>query len=544
MRIRETLLVFCCLIACAFTHCAAQAQDMPLSDVLMEGHDWELVAEGFEFTEGPAVDGRGNLFFTDVRGNRIYRLDAEGTLRVFVENSDATNGLMFGPDGRLYGCQNGKKRIVAFDAKGNATTIAEGVACNDLVVTRDGHIYFTDPENKRVWHVAPDGAKRVVDTGIERPNGVILWRDQGTLVVADTWGPHLWAFRIEAEGSLAYKQPFYTMRMVAGRRGSGADGMTVDAQGRLYVATYAGLQVFDTTGRLSGVILKPQDRFLSNVTFGGPELHWLYVTCSDKVYRRKTKARGTLYFQDVTQPGKTSKGNTQAENAREKGTAISNSTVRVLVVTGPQHPAHDWRATTPALEEVLSRDSVLAVMVVEDPAFLGKKELADYDVLVTNYGDWQGRELSDSSRSRFADYVRSGGGLVLLHYSNGAFREWPEYSQLCRRRWVDGKSGHDPFGSFRVEITAKDHPLTRGMEDFETVDELYYRQQGEAPITVLAEARSSVTGEREPMAFVYRYGEGRVFQTVLGHSPQSIRAPGTAELLRRGCRWVAGRMRE
>jgi sugar lactone lactonase YvrE len=79
--------------------------------------------------------------------------------------------------------------------------------------------------------------------------------------------------------------------------------MTVDADGRLYVATYAGLQVFDTTGRLSGVILKPQHQFLSNVTFAGPGLQWLYVTCSDKVYRRKTKATGVLYFGETTPRG-------------------------------------------------------------------------------------------------------------------------------------------------------------------------------------------------------------------------------------------------
>ncbi len=275
---------------------AAQAQDMPLSQVLIDGQDWELVAEGFEFTEGPAADEKGNLYFTDVRAGKIHRVDAaSGQVEVFVEQSDRTNGLMFGPANKLYGCCGGRQEIVTIDSRGNFTTLAAEAPCNDLVVTREGAVYFTDPLNKKVWYVSPQGKKRVVDEGIERPNGLILWPDQGTLVVADTLGPYLWTFRVEPDGSLSHKQPYYTLRMVPGQMGSGADGMTVDAFGRLYVATHAGLQVFDPTGRMSGVILKPQNKFLSNVAFGGPNLGTLYVTCSDKVYRRPTKVRGVRY---------------------------------------------------------------------------------------------------------------------------------------------------------------------------------------------------------------------------------------------------------
>lgn len=272
------------------------AQDMAINGVLIDGEGWELVGEGYQFSEGPAVDASGNLYFTDIPANRIYRLDAAGKPQVFVEDSHSTNGLMFGPDGRLYGCQNGLRRIAAFDTAGMATVIAEGVECNDLVVNRQGGIYFTDPGNHRVWYVSPGGEKRVVDEGIAQPNGIILWPDQGTLVVADTQGENLWAFRVESDGGLAFKQPYYTMRLPNGGAQSGADGMTIDSAGRLYVATYAGLQMFDPTGRLGGVILKPQNAFLSNAVFGGPKLDTLYVTTTDKVFRRKTKAQGVLYF--------------------------------------------------------------------------------------------------------------------------------------------------------------------------------------------------------------------------------------------------------
>jgi sugar lactone lactonase YvrE len=164
-----------------------------------------------------------------------------------------------------------------------------------LVVSGAGAVYFTDPKNKQVWHVDPKGNKRVVDQGIEFPNGITLWPDQQTLVVADMRGPTLFTFRVEKDGSLSFKQGFYPAQLVRGQTGSGADGMKVDSQGRLYVATHAGLQMFDTQGRLSGVIARPQERFLSNVVFGGPKLDTLYVTCTDKVYRRKTKVSGVRY---------------------------------------------------------------------------------------------------------------------------------------------------------------------------------------------------------------------------------------------------------
>jgi sugar lactone lactonase YvrE len=136
----------------------------------------------------------------------------------------------------------------------------------------------------------------VVDTGIERPNGIILWPDQKTLVVADTAGRHCWTFRIESDGSLAYKQPYYTLLVEPGKSGSGADGMTMDNEGRLYVCSNLGLQVFDTQGRLSGIIAKPQPgKFLSNVTFAGPAMDAIYVTNTDRVYRRKLATTGVRY---------------------------------------------------------------------------------------------------------------------------------------------------------------------------------------------------------------------------------------------------------
>ena len=145
---------------------------------------------------------------------------------------------------------------------------------------------------KLQWRIDEKRQRHVADEGIERPNGIILWPDQRTIVVSDTATPYLWTFRIENDGSLAFKQPYSTLQTVPGRRQSDADGMTVDTSGRVYVTSGLGLQVFDPTGRLSGVILKPQPKWLANVVFGGPNLDTLYVTCSDRIYKRKVKVQG------------------------------------------------------------------------------------------------------------------------------------------------------------------------------------------------------------------------------------------------------------
>ena len=220
-------------------------------------------------------------------------------------------------------------------------------------------------------------------------------------------------------------------------------------------------------------------------------------------------------------------------------------------MTGHQHPAHAWRDTTVALQEALAQERRIQITVVTDPEFLADKKLFGYDVVLLNYCNWQRPGLSDAAQANFEKYLTDGGGLAILHFTNGAFHaslpetppsDWPEFRKICRRVWdhAPGRISHDPYGRFQVTIT-KDHPITEGLNSFETIDELYCNQQGDLPIDVLATGHSTVTGNDEPLAFVYEYGRGRVFQTVLGHAAESIRVPGEAALIRRGVVWAAGR---
>lgn len=272
------------------------AQDMPLSQVLIDGEGWQLVADGYKFTEAPAVDAAGNVFFVDVPASQILKVDLAGKVSIFAEQTGNASGLMFGPEGRLYACGSGNKEVAWYNTNGQRTVLADGIPGNDLVVDRQGGVYVTDMGAKKVWYVSPTGEKRTAAEGFP-PNGLTFWSDGGTLVVADWDEPHLRTFRVGKDRSLLFGAGYYgPIQRPANQPKPGSDGMTVDDDGRLYVCTHDGLQMFDPTGRLGGSIAKPQPKFLSNVKFGGPNFDTLYVTSTDKVFKRKTKVRGTPFF--------------------------------------------------------------------------------------------------------------------------------------------------------------------------------------------------------------------------------------------------------
>ncbi len=230
--------------------------------------------------------------------------------------------------------------------------------------------------------------------------------------------------------------------------------------------------------------------------------------------------------------------------------------LKILILTGNDHPAHKWQETTDVLHTVLKKNKNWLVDISTDAEILSASSLQNYDVLVLNYCNWQSPGLSEGAKTGFVRYLTNGGGLMIIHFSNGAFHfslpgaaqsDWPEYRNICRRVWDhtadpetgQQKSGHDDYGAFTVRIEDKNHPVTRNITDFETVDELYYRQQGTGPVHILATARSKTTGRDEPMAVVYEYGNGRVFQTLLGHSRQSLSVDSVQKLLTNACRWVS-----
>jgi type 1 glutamine amidotransferase len=224
-------------------------------------------------------------------------------------------------------------------------------------------------------------------------------------------------------------------------------------------------------------------------------------------------------------------------------TANAEEVVRIAIVDGKGY--HHGAQPNPAMKEALEVDDRLRVDFVEI-AKLPEADLSPYAALVIADA-YPADQLGRAEFERVKQYVHDGGGLVLIHFACGAFHELAEeFEPIAGRVWFgkpapEGRHQHDPYGEFSVKINDVDHPITQGLSDFDTIDELYTCfEDSEVPITVLAESTSKNDGKDYPMAFVLKYNDGRVFHCTLGHDRRAITSDGPAELIRRGTAWTVG----
>jgi gluconolactonase len=281
-----------------------QAKDS-LSGVVEPGAQPEVVQEGFAFTEGPVGTANGGLYFSDIRANRTYYLDPNGKVTVFREQTNGANGLALTRDGDLLAAEGDGKRITRVSRNRKTTIFAEGIAGmplmapNDLIVDAKGGVYFTDPgprpvlpgRRAYVYYVpAGRGEPIIVNDQITRPNGLTLTRDGKRLLVDDTVGDTVYQFEVQPDGTLKNKQPFARLHDVSPGQESGADGMALDRDGRAYISTVTGVQVFDAPGEYLGTIRIPRQP--ANLAFAGPEKRTLYITAREALYRLQMAAKG------------------------------------------------------------------------------------------------------------------------------------------------------------------------------------------------------------------------------------------------------------
>ncbi|MCX7818664.1 MAG: ThuA domain-containing protein [Kiritimatiellae bacterium] len=225
--------------------------------------------------------------------------------------------------------------------------------------------------------------------------------------------------------------------------------------------------------------------------------------------------------------------------------ANTGATCRVLIVTGEDIAAHRWPDTTPRLVAALAADPRLEISVAEDPAVLATPAIEPFQVIVLHFQNARSAPSADALE-RLRRAVSNGCGLVVAHFASGAFFDrssnsvLPRYTELAGRSWNPRRRGHDPRGPFTVRIADPAHPVTLGLADFETDDELYTCLDGDASIRVLADAVSQVDGRPYPLVFVRPFGRGRVFHCALGHDLRALEPAGVAALYRRGTVWAAG----
>jgi len=276
---------------------AAMVWSNARASLVAEGAKVEKLAGGFAFTEGPAADAQGNVFFTDIPNNRIHKWSLDGKLSTFRENSGGANGLYFDKDGNLLACEGGGRRLVSINEKNEATVLADNYqgkkfnSLNDLYIDPKGGIYFTDPRygnrdgmeqgGEHVYYLSPDQEKltRVIDDMV-RPNGVVGTPDGKTLYVADHGSDKTFAYQIEQNGSLSGKKLFAP---------EGSDGMTIDNEGNIYL-TRRVVAVYNKSGEKIEEIKVPEGP--ANVTFGGSDSQTLFITARTSLYSVKMRVKG------------------------------------------------------------------------------------------------------------------------------------------------------------------------------------------------------------------------------------------------------------
>lgn len=284
------------------------AQQNAIPDIGPIGDVRELHSD-LMFTEGPADDGNGNIYFTDVAADHIYVHTAGGKLQTFLAGAGHCNGLMFDMAGTLYACSM-DGRLISIDVKSKKITpLAEKYelkrfnAPNDLVLDKHGGVYFTDPHFRApqplpqkvpaVYYRAADGTLTRVATVTKAPNGVILSPDEKTLFVIPSLQSEMLAYPVLGPGKLGEERVFCTLEQPEGVKNTGGDGLTIDTAGNLYITSRLGVQVWNPAGKHLGNIAFPQQP--ANVTFGGKDRKTLYATCRTGFYSVPMQAEGHVF---------------------------------------------------------------------------------------------------------------------------------------------------------------------------------------------------------------------------------------------------------
>jgi len=281
---------------------SAFSQDKDLSKILKPGTKLEKLSGDFSFTEGPASDAAGNVYFTDQPNDRIMVWSINGNLSTYMQPSGRSNGMFFDRKGNLWSCADGNNDLWCISPDKSVEVIHKDYdgkllnGPNDVWVAPNGNIYLTDPFYKRSWWnhtempqdkqcvylLSPDHKtlKRIVED-LAQPNGIVGTPDGKSLYVADIRSNKTWVYSINPDGTLGNKKLFCEL---------GSDGMTIDSKGNIYL-TGKGVTAFNAKGKKLGNIPVPES-WTTNVCFGGRNRKELFITASKGLYRIITLVKG------------------------------------------------------------------------------------------------------------------------------------------------------------------------------------------------------------------------------------------------------------
>jgi gluconolactonase len=280
------------------------AQDEALNTIIADGAKLEKIADGFSFTEGPASDKKGNVYFTDQPNNKILVWNEDTGISTFMEPCGRSNGLAFDKAGNLWTCADDKGELWMITPQKKVEIVTGSFngsrynGPNDVWAAPDGGLYFSDPffvrnywehktmtqDKQCVYYLKPDHKTviRIADD-LLKPNGVIGTPDGKILFITDMEARKTYSYTINPDGSLSGKQVFCEM---------GSDGLTIDNEGNVYLVG-RGVTVFDKTGKRIGNIPVPEG-WTANVCFGGKDFKSLIITASKGLYRIRMKVKGVI----------------------------------------------------------------------------------------------------------------------------------------------------------------------------------------------------------------------------------------------------------
>lgn len=291
---------------------AGRSKNQFLSDILADGEEWELVGENYGFTEGIAVNAKGEVFFQDIPNSKTYKINSSGKPEVFVADSKKASGTVFSAGQDMITITGGwseppTKQVHRYKTSNAYDVIADETPGNDITIAFNGNVYVTSPDGRerpsKLFLVKPNGERSVVDEGLKFANGLCLSPDQTQLYVTESATHWVWAYQIQPDGTLAHKQKFGWLHVRDVDENAWSDGLKCDRDGRIYVTSLSGIQVMDQLGRVNAIIPAPKTKGqVSNLCFGGPDFNIMYVTCHDKVFRRKVNVKGANNFEKPVKP--------------------------------------------------------------------------------------------------------------------------------------------------------------------------------------------------------------------------------------------------
>ncbi|QHV97546.1 SMP-30/gluconolactonase/LRE family protein [Spirosoma endbachense] len=278
------------------------AQAVDSVKVVAPGATLRQISSQFAFTEGPTVDKKGVIYFTDQPNDKIWTYDTDGKLSVYMDKAGRSNGLYFDKKGNLISCADEKDELWSISPEKKITVLLSNFkglrlnGPNDLWIDPKGGIYFTDPyyqrdywerkkpdiDGQKVYYLPKDAKEAIiVDSDFMQPNGIVGTPDGKSLFVADIRASKTYKYQINSDGSLTNRQLYIAQ---------GSDGMTLDNQGNLYLSG-KGVTVYDPAGKKLGTIPVPS-RWVGNICFGGKDRRTLFITASESIYTLQMQVKG------------------------------------------------------------------------------------------------------------------------------------------------------------------------------------------------------------------------------------------------------------